>query len=200
YRRSKQMTLSPNPQARRLSPRRLALLATTVLGLSAGALLVTPTFVPNSVIANAQTAARPAGFADIVERVKPAVISVRVRMDVKPQAEIDNIPLPQGSDLDEFLKRFRDRQGAPNMPRGRSYVTGQGSGFFISPDGFAVTNNHVVDKATQVQVTTDDGKTYTAKVIGVDQRTDLALIKVEGGNNFPSVKLAERPPRVGDWV
>jgi serine protease Do len=77
---------------------------------------------------------------------------------------------------------------------------GQGSGFFITAGGFAVTNNHVVDKAESVEVTTDDGKTYSAKVIGTDSRTDLALIKVEGRTDFTHVKLSERAPRIGDWV
>jgi serine protease Do len=79
-------------------------------------------------------------------------------------------------------------------------VTGQGSGFFISPDGFAVTNNHVVDGADKVEVTMDDGKTYTAKVIGTDPRTDLALIKVAGRTDFPFAKLSDSKPRIGDWV
>ena len=79
-------------------------------------------------------------------------------------------------------------------------MTGQGSGFFISADGFAVTNNHVVDGADKVEVTTDDGKVYKAKVIGTDARTDLALIKVEGGSNFPFAKLSDGKPRIGDWV
>ena len=83
---------------------------------------------------------------------------------------------------------------------GRSFTTGQGSGFFISADGYAVTNNHVVDKAESVEVTTDDGKTYTAKVIGTDPRTDVALIKVDGRNDFPFVAFTEQPPRIGDWV
>ena len=86
-----------------------------------------------------------------------------------------------------------------SAPRGRQFGTAQGSGFLISADGYAVTNNHVVEKASTVEVATDDGKTYTAKVIGTDPRTDLALIKVDGGN-FPYVKLADTPPRVGDWV
>ena len=87
------------------------------------------------------------------------------------------------------------------MPRGRGHntITGQGSGFFISADGYAVTNNHVVEKAESVQVTTDDGKIHNAKVIGADPRTDLALIKVEGGP-FPYVKLSDKAPRIGDWV
>jgi serine protease Do len=95
----------------------------------------------------------------------------------------------------------------PNAPRGnnprgggpRDFVMGQGSGFIISADGYAVTNNHVVDKADTVEVVTDDGKTYTAKVIGTDERTDLALVKLEGGS-FPYVKLGDTVPRIGDWV
>jgi serine protease Do len=63
-----------------------------------------------------------------------------------------------------------------------------------------VTNNHVVDKAKAVEITTDDGKTYDAKVVGTDPRTDLALIKVDGRSDFPYVKLAETAPRIGDWV
>jgi len=195
------MTDSRNSLLRRLSPRRLALLATTVLGMTAGALIVAPAVAPNSLAVYAQTQGRPVGFADIVEKVKPAVISVRVKMDVTPQPSADDSPFPPGSEMDQYFRRFGGRpEGMPNaQPRGRGYVTGQGSGFFITSDGYAVTNNHVVDKATSVQVTTDDGKTHIAKVIGVDQRTDLALIKVEGGN-YPFVKLSERPPRVGDWV
>jgi serine protease Do len=85
-------------------------------------------------------------------------------------------------------------------PGGRNMVTGQGSGFFISNDGYAVTNNHVVDKAEMVEVTTDEGRTYTAKVIGADPRTDVALIKVEGRDDFPHVNFSSQAPRIGDWV
>src|SRR6202030_4379769 len=78
--------------------------------------------------------------------------------------------------------------------------TGEGSGFFITADGYAVTNNHVVDHAKSAQVTADDGSIYTAKVVGTDQKTDLALIKVDGKSDFPFGKFAERAPQVGDWV
>ena len=109
----------------------------------------------------------------------------------------DDLPFPPGSPFERFFKRF----GTPNNGQGggHEFVTGEGSGFFITADGYAVTNNHVVQNAENVQVTTDDGKTYSAKVIGADQRTDVALIKVEG-NDFPYVKLADHTPRVGDWV
>ncbi|MBV9559514.1 MAG: Do family serine endopeptidase, partial [Bradyrhizobium sp.] len=92
--------------------------------------------------------------------------------------------------------------GMPNSPGMQRHqtVTGEGSGFFISADGYAVTNNHVVDHAKTVQVTTDDGTKYTAKVVGTDPKTDLALIKVDGKNNFAYVNFADQPPRIGDWV
>src|SRR6202023_3076969 len=72
--------------------------------------------------------------------------------------------------------------------------------FFISADGYAVTNFHVVDKTDSVEITTDDGRTFKAKVIGADQRSDIALIKVDGGGNFPFVRFADASPRIGDWV
>jgi len=91
--------------------------------------------------------------------------------------------------------------GMRGGPRGgRGAVTGQGSGFFISADGYIVTNNHVVDHATDVTVTTTDGKTIAAKVIGTDPKTDLALLKVKEGDNYPFVNFASQSPRVGDWV
>ena len=81
------------------------------------------------------------------------------------------------------------------VPRSAGNIAmGQGSGFFISADGYAVTNNHVVDKAEHVEVTTDDGKTYAAKVIGTDARTDVALIKVDGRNDFPFVHSVGQEP------
>ena len=197
------------PVSRRTLPaRRLALLATTVAGLAAATFAFSPHSYAPSALADAaqaqnltekvqQLPQRPVGFADIVEKVKPAVISVRVKIDqpTQPGLSDDDLPFPPGSPFERFFKRF----GAPGNPKGHEVITGQGSGFFISRDGYAVTNNHVVQNAENVQVTTDDGKTFSAKVIGTDSRTDLALIKVEG-DNFPFVKLTDDSPRVGDWV
>jgi serine protease Do len=194
-------------KSRVLSARRFALLATTIAGLSAAALFVAPnvTFNPPAALAQnlsqeAKKVAVPVGFADIVEKVKPAVISVRVKSDAGPQLSSDESPFPKGSPMERFFRQFGSpNQQIPGVPPGRRFSASQGSGFFISADGYAVTNNHVVERATTVQVITDDGKTHTAKVIGTDARTDLALIKVDGAN-FPYVKLADTPPRVGDWV
>ncbi len=150
--------------------------------------------------------AAPVGFADIVERVKPAVISVRIKMGEQASPERDGAsPFPPGSPMERFFRRFGappegGQPGVPGRPRRHDFVTGQGSGFFISADGFAVTNNHVVDGAETVEISTDDGKTYSAKVIGTDPRTDLALIKADGRNDFPFAALSETAPRIGDWV
>src|SRR5581483_3522942 len=196
----------------RLSARRLVLLGTTILGLGAAAVTVAPTVSPNFALAQnvtqqAQSVARPVGFADIVDTIKPAVISVRVKIlnneaQTSSSSDDDN-PFPPGSPMERFFRRFGGQGDMTPFGNGRmrrAPVTGQGSGFFISADGYAVTNNHVVEKAESVEVKTDDGKTYTAKVVGTDPRTDLALIKVDGRKDFPFAKLGETPPRIGDWV
>jgi serine protease Do len=197
--------------SRPVTARRLALLA-GVAALGASAFFAGSAFNPQSALgtlAHAQNLQRPVGFADIVEKVKPAVVSVRVKMDGGPRTTgfDGDLPFPKGSPMDRFFRQFGapddggpGNQGRQGAPGGRNMITGQGSGFFISADGYAVTNNHVVDKAENVQVTTDDGKIYEAKVIGTDPRSDLALIKVEGRGDFPFVKLAEGNPRIGDWV
>ena len=190
-----------------LAARRRALLA-GVAGLGAVALVAGAAIAPQagvpamSAAAYAQTAARPAGFADLVAKVKPAVISVRVKIEGAQTMTFDGDESMQpGAPFEQFFRRFGMPDGMfPNAPHGRNFATGQGSGFFISADGYAVTNSHVVDKARSVEVTTDDGKTYSAKVIGTDPKTDLALIKVDGRSDFPFVSLAEKASRIGDWV
>ncbi|MDQ0509768.1 Do family serine endopeptidase [Ancylobacter amanitiformis] len=149
-------------------------------------------------------------FADIVEKVSPAVVSVKVKKDEDEVASNDDEPGMQNvpPQIERFMRRFGlgpNGQGGPDAgPRrggpGHGRVVGQGSGFFISADGYVVTNNHVVDGASEVDVTLTDGKSYTAKVVGTDPRTDVALLKVDGKGDFPWVKLAETAPRVGDWV
>jgi serine protease Do len=217
--------LSPLPSHRAarslFSARKFALMASVVAGLGVAGYGLSP--APHSfdvfsspaqaqVDKQVQQVARPTGFADIVERVKPSVISVRVNIgeklakdDTANKNDDNDSPFQPGSPMERFFKRFGGPDGMPpglrGGPRGgRGQVTGQGSGFFISPDGYAVTNNHVVDGADKVEVTADDGKIYKAKVIGADARTDVALIKVEGGSNFPFAKLSDGKPRIGDWV
>jgi serine protease Do len=198
-------TVRPGP-----SPRRIALMG-SVAAIAVAVLLGGPggfkqVTWSNPVHAAETTLQHPADFADLVAKVKPAVISVRVKMDQTSSADEGGSPLQPGSPMDKFFRQFGDQFGQqfeqqfgrqPQTPRRQ--VTGEGSGFFISADGYAVTNNHVVDHASTVTVTTDDGTIHTAKVIGTDPRSDLALIKVEGGS-FPFVKFSDHAPRIGEWA
>jgi serine protease Do len=206
------------PRRSLFSARKFALMASVVAGLGVAVYGFGPSHGPVDIFSNPAHAQvnnevrkveRPVGFADIVERVKPSVISVKVNISEKlakdDSSNNDDSPFQPGSPMERFFRRFGGPDGLPPSLRGgprggRGAVTGQGSGFFISPDGYAVTNNHVVDGADKVEVTTDEGKTYTAKVIGTDARTDVALIKVESGSNFPFAKLSDSKPRIGDWV
>jgi serine protease Do len=201
------------PRRSVFSARKIALMASVVAGLGAAVYGFSPSTSPADLFsspAHAQVnnevrkVERPVGFADIVERVKPSVISVKVNLKEKTASNDDgddSSPFQPGSPMERFFRRFGGPDGFPGQKGGRGRVVqGQGSGFFISADGYAVTNNHVVDKADTVEVTTDEGKTYTAKVIGTDPRTDLALIKVEGRTDFPYAKLSDKAPRIGDWV
>jgi serine protease Do len=149
-------------------------------------------------------------FAPVVDKVRPAVVSIRVRGErANPrQSYMDSFPdIPEGSPLERFFREF----GAPNgqnrpgdngrgQQRGEA-VMSQGSGFIISPDGKVVTNFHVVKGATEVTVLTDDGNEYKAKVLGSDEKTDVALVKIDDARtDFPTVSFAPADIRVGDWV
>jgi serine protease Do len=197
---------------RALAARRVVLLA-SVTAIGAAVLVAGPGFYRSVQFgtppANAAetTIQHPAGFADLVTKVKPAVVSVRVKIpasaeptSMRSNGDDEQIPLAPGSPLEKFFQQFGQQFGNQDQTQSHQTITGEGSGFFISPDGYAVTNNHVVDHAKSVQVTTDDGTIYTAKVVGTDSKTDLALIKVDGKSDFPYVKFADKAPQVGDWV
>jgi len=147
----------------------------------------------------------PASFADVVDKVKPAVVAIKVKgvAGDDDQEQVAGIPgLPDMSPDDpmfRFFKRFGEQQQQGG--HGHKHTTmSQGSGFIISADGYVVTNNHVVDHASDVEVTMDSGKTLPAKVIGVDKRTDLALLKISDGEKLPYVDWSTGNPRIGDWV
>jgi serine protease Do len=200
-----QTNASPPTGRKVLTARRLTLLA-SVAGLGIAVLMTGPGYRSLSLPAltssaqAAEAAPHPAGFADLVAKVKPAVISVRVSIDAAVEPASMNGNNDDSVPFDQFFRQFGFQNGPGGAPQRHRMVTGEGSGFFISADGYAVTNNHVVDHAKSVQVTTDDGTKYTAKVVGTDPKTDLALIKVDGKSDFAYVKFADHAPRVGDWV
>jgi serine protease Do len=139
-------------------------------------------------------------FAPLIDRVKAAVVSVKVKIvessaDSDTPAQWDNMP----PEIQQFLKRFGQHNGGQNQ-NPQSVMTGEGSGFFVSADGYIVTNNHVVKNAKTVTVTMADGKILDAKVVATDPKTDLAVIKVDEKGDYPFVSFATEKPRIGDWV
>jgi serine protease Do len=142
----------------------------------------------------------PVGFADLVDAVRPAVVSIVVEASSESTDDSSgfdySIPdLPDGNPLKNFFDQFRHH----SRPHVQKYEAA-GSGFAISPDGYFVTNNHVVEDATKVTVQFADGDEKPATIVGTDAKTDLAVIKVAGLTDQPYVKFADTSPRVGDWV
>ena len=152
------------------------------------------------------------GFADVVEKVSPAVVSVRVTEKISPAADNQEFASPfQNLPKDHPLRRFFDipdgqGNGDGNPLHGHPQphaAMAQGSGFFISDDGYLVTNNHVVDGGSKYTVVMDDGTEYDAKLIGTDKRTDLALLKVDPPKDKTFTYVAfgdDNDVRVGEWV
>jgi serine protease Do len=153
------------------------------------------------------------GFADLVEAVSPAVVSILVEAEESPRSmqrggrEFNfNFPdLPEGHPFRDFFDQFGGDQfgmpgpGGEDVPMPPRRFMAAGSGFVISADGFVVTNNHVVADATKVTVVFDDGTEQVAEVVGTDERTDLAVLKIEG-EDLPFVTFEDEASRVGDWV
>jgi serine protease Do len=157
----------------------------------------------------------PLTFADIVERVKPAVVSIKVVSggDKPTQSEWRHGPrsnglpfpdLPPDHPLNEFFKNFprNYRDGPGRGPRNfrQPLRQSQGSGFVISPDGYVVTNNHVVRGGNEITVSFDDKENLPAEIVGTDSRTDLALLKIKSKRTFQYVRFSDEQSRVGDWV
>src|SRR6516164_6554415 len=152
----------------------------------------------------------PLGFADLVQKVTPAVVSIQVKGATtevdEDDMQVPGLPdLPEDNPLNKFFKEFKKRYGQdqPNSkqnPAKPHPMMAQGSGFFISPDGYLVTNNHVVEDAKDISITLENGDKFPATLIGADARTDVALLKVEASQPLPYVKFSEKDPRVGDWV
>ncbi|BBC00559.1 serine protease Do [Bradyrhizobium japonicum] len=184
------------------------------------ALLVSASLVSASLVsaslAHAQPAASradhgnggPGEFADLAEKVGPAVIGVNAKVaaadddDSSPgQSPGDSSGPDDLPDQDTPGRAVPNpgRRGPGNLPK-LGEMTSIGSGFFISADGYAVTNNHVLGGSDRADVRTSDNKVYKAKVLGKDPVSDLALLKVDGRTDFSYVKLADQPPRTGDWV
>ena len=138
-------------------------------------------------------------FTALVDRAGLSVVNISTFHSSKAKGNVDPDDVDEDSPYYEFFKRFG---GMPNMPQMRPQqpMRGVGSGFIVSPDGYIVTNAHVVDGASEVIVKLTDRREYTAKVIGTDKRTDIALVKIDA-KNLPALDLAAKPAvKRGEWV
>ncbi len=141
----------------------------------------------------------PPTFADLADKVRPAVVSVNVKSrgavgDVSNR-DMPVPDLPPDLPLRDFFDQFK--HGQPE----RRPTRAQGSGFLISSDGYVVTNHHVADKADEIEITFENEEKYKAKIVGSDSRTDIALLKIEANKKFSNwLEFEDTPPRVGDWV
>jgi len=148
----------------------------------------------------------PGSFADLVAAVKPAVVNISTSGQAKMgQFQVPKFQFPDGSPFEEFFRHFfQGPNGQPIDPqRGQQLPKTQalGSGFIVSPSGYVVTNNHVIDNADEITVILDDGTKLIAKIEGRDSKTDLALLKVEADKPLPYVEFGDSDrSRVGDWV
>ncbi len=134
------------------------------------------------------------GFADLIEQVEPSVVTIEVRTTMQAQ------PSGFGGDprAEEFFRRFFGERGqAPSQPR---QAQGVGSGFIVDEAGFIVTNNHVIDGADSVTVRLSDDREFDAEIVGYDEQTDLALLKIDARNLSASTMGDSDSTRVGDWV
>jgi serine protease Do len=151
-------------------------------------------------------------FAPLVKKVSPAVVNISVSQKADADAmveEPDISPSPgfPNSPFDEFLHRFFEQQGPggqhlfPEVPGGQARRIALGSGFIVDPGGYVVTNSHVIGDAGKVEVTLQDNRKYTAKIVGRDPKTDLAVLKINADKSLPYVKFGDSSSaQVGDWV
>ncbi|HEX7061351.1 MAG TPA: Do family serine endopeptidase, partial [Woeseiaceae bacterium] len=140
-------------------------------------------------------------FADVVQQVSPAVVSIKVTQQARavPAGELGPFPGDSGrTPFDDFFERFF---GVPGMPLQRGPMQALGSGFLIDGGRYVVTNNHVIDGADKIVVSTQDGREIEATLVGTDPKTDIALLELEGDEQLPSVQFGDSDKaRVGDWV
>jgi serine protease Do len=156
-----------------------------------------------------QTSVALPSLSPLVERVMPAVVNISARLGPQAAAQVEeqegSSAGPEGTPFDELLRRFFEQEGLPPLgrpqPPPQRVVTALGSGFIIDPDGYVVTNNHVVAKAQTVTVIFQDNSRHPAKVVGRDPLTDLALLKIDTSQPLPYVQWGDSDKaKVGDWV
>nr|WP_308013045.1 DegQ family serine endoprotease [Inquilinus sp. Marseille-Q2685] len=149
----------------------------------------------------ARAAPAPDSFADLAEKLVPAVVNISTTQKVQDGQDLPEMPqFPPGSPFDEFFRDFFNRRGQGDRPRPHN-ATALGSGFIVRENGYIVTNYHVIEGAEEITVVLHDNTSLEAKLIGRDDKTDLAVLKVETDKKLPFVQFGDSDTmRVGDWV
>ncbi|MBH87555.1 MAG: serine protease [Pelagibacterales bacterium] len=142
----------------------------------------------------------PPDFSDLSARLSPAVVSISTTMSVEPNAP--GAPkFPPGSPFEDFFNDFFEKRGGQRPPRERRPQQAMGSGFIIDSSGLIVTNNHVIEDAISINVILTDNRSFKAKLVGKDKKTDLALLKIDVENSLPTVEWGDSDTaKVGNWV
>ena len=155
-----------------------------------------------SMALTAKARSAPDSFADLAEELLPTVVNVITSQKIEETTETEGQPqIPQGENFEEFFRDFFERRGGGRQPEQPRRGGAQGSGFIIDSAGLIVTNNHVIEGADEVAVRLQDGTVLEAKVIGADEKTDLALLKVETDIKLPATSWGSSDEsRIGDWV
>lgn len=218
------MTMQPkidrSPTARPVGRGRKAVLALAVtVAFAAGLppLQIGPAAAQSQSRSTAAAAAPAAGFADLAEKLLPAVVNVATTQIIQPdhspgdrdpgdsgpesRRAPDMPQFPPGSPFEDFFKQFFDKQGRGGPDSAPRRMQSLGSGFIVDAAGYIVTNNHVIDGADEIRVTLHDNRKFNAKVVGRDAKTDIALLKVDSPKSLPSVHFGNSDTaRVGDWI
>lgn len=155
-------------------------------------------------VAPALAQGMPTSFADLAEKISPSVVNITTSSIIASPAN-GGPQVPEGSPFEKFFEEFMDENQGGDAPEDRPQERSEalGSGFIVSADGFIVTNNHVIEGADEIQVEMfgEDHKVYDAKLVGRDEKTDIAVLKIEAPDALPFVTFGNSDEmRVGDWV
>ncbi|NVJ98623.1 MAG: Do family serine endopeptidase [Alphaproteobacteria bacterium] len=173
-----------------MSAKAIKMLLTSLLMLAAAMMSVQPVAAKGA----------PDSFADLVEKLSPAVVNISTVQLIRNTGRRGDRRLPEGVPFGDLWDQFRDRGGEEEEPREARSL---GSGFIVDASGIVITNNHVIEDADEITVTTADGDDYPAEVLGRDALSDMAVLKIqhENGDDFPFVKWGDSDAeRIGDWV
>ena len=148
-----------------------------------------------SMVFSSVEAAQLPDFSELIEKASPAVVKITAVTKAREARQFRQLPNDELQDVPEIFRQLLEQHQVPQREHGSL-----GSGFIISSDGYVLTNNHVISEADEIKIILSDDREFEAKLIGTDERTDIALLKIEA-KNLPQLSLAKNEKlKVGQWV